>query len=90
MTFRCTGGFAVATPDGTPHVIPGGALVQDDDPILKTHAAMFEPVETFTARRAAAVTSFSAVETATAEPGELRTVSKSLAAGKGRTQAKEE
>lgn len=74
MTYRCLGGIAVYV-DGRPRVIPGGALVADDDPILKTHRAQFEPVETYTARVAAAASSpASAVETATAAPGEARTV----------------
>ena len=72
MTYRCTGGFAVWS-DGRPRVFSGGALVADDDPILKTHGASFEPVETYTARRSAAPQSASAaVETATAAPGEAR------------------
>jgi len=72
MTHRCTGGFAVYV-DGQPQVYPGGALVDDDDPILKTHLASFERVEAFTARRSAAPRSASAAtETATAAPGEVR------------------
>jgi len=81
MTYRCTGGFAVYV-DDQPQTYPGGVLVDVDDPILKTNPAAFERVETFTARRAAVPQSVAAVETATAAPGEARTVTTPQAKGK--------
>ena len=78
MTYRCTGGFAVYV-DGQPQMYPGGALVDDDDPILKRNPAAFERVETYTARRSAVPQSVTATETATAAPGEARTVTKAAA-----------
>lgn len=54
MTYRCTGGFIFAE-----QVFPGGMEVDDDHPILKTHAANFARVgEPATA-----------TETASAAPG---------------------
>lgn len=71
MTYRCRDAFAYGNP---PRVYTAGVLVGDEDPILKTHARLFEPVETHVARRESGVTSVTAapVESATAVPGEVR------------------
>ena len=74
MTQRCKGGFAVQTGQG-PMVYAAGRLVGDDDPILRTHAHLFEPVEAQVQRQEATPRSVTAVETATAAPGEARQVS---------------
>lgn len=76
MTQRCKGGFAVQTEDG-PLVYAAGRLVSDDDPILRTHRHLFEPVEMQVQRQEQAPRSVTAVETATAAPGEARQVSMS-------------
>lgn len=74
MTQRCKGGFAVQTKNG-PLVFAAGRLVGDDDPILRTHRHLFEPVEAQVARQEAVPQSATAVETATAAPGEARQTS---------------
>ena len=61
---RCTESFAVFV-DGVPLVYSEGAEVLGDDPILRTHSAMFEPA-------AARLVRAGRVERATAEPGEKR------------------
>jgi hypothetical protein len=66
MTKRVTGGFSVWV-DGVPRVYPAGELVADDDPILGTHRHLFADVATLTR-------SARGVETATAEPGQPRTL----------------
>lgn len=67
MTKRVIGGGFAVWVNGAPRVYPGGELVADDDPILKTHGQLFADVSgaTRTAR---------GVEAATAGPGELRTL----------------
>jgi predicted RecB family nuclease len=75
MTQRCTGGFAITTKSG-PLVFAAGRLVGDDDPILRTHGHLFEPVEAQVARQEATPQSVTAAtETATAAPGEARQMS---------------
>ncbi len=88
MTYRCKGGFAVQTEAG-PVVYPSGRLVGDDDPILRTHGALFEPVEAQVARQEAVPQSVSAVatETATAAPGEVRTTNVTRRAGQKGSEA---
>ncbi|MFD0353510.1 hypothetical protein ACFVHW_07135 [Streptomyces sp. NPDC127110] len=65
---RCTTPFSVWV-DGSPRVYPGGQLVDEQDPVLKTHGHLFEDVAVHVAARAARQ-----AETATAGPGELRTL----------------
>ncbi|MFD4934500.1 hypothetical protein [Streptomyces virginiae] len=67
-TKRCTAAFSVWV-GGSPRVYAGGQLVDDKDPVLKTHGHLFEDVETHVAARKAR-----AVESATAGPDELRTL----------------
>jgi hypothetical protein len=76
MTQRCKGGFAVQT-EGGPLVFSAGRLVSDEDPILRTHAHLFEPVEVQVQRQEAVPQSVTAVatETASAAPGEVRQTS---------------
>lgn len=57
MSFRCSNAFAYG-----PHVYGGGCEVQDDDPILTTHADYFVRVGESPAH----------TETASAAPAELR------------------
>jgi hypothetical protein len=64
---RCTASFA-AIVNGAPRVVQTGALIDSRDPILKGREAHFEDVDTYVARR------HSAVEAATAVPGEQRTI----------------
>jgi len=85
MTYRCKGGFAIHTGSG-PVVYAGGRLVGDDDPILRTHGQLFEPVEVQVQRQEQAPRAATAVETATAAPGEVRqtsTVRKRVGQGDG-------
>ncbi len=58
---------------GGPTVMRIGTLVEDDDPRLKGRERYYEEADV-----AAARTSVTSVETATAEPGARRSVSKSL------------
>lgn len=53
-------GFAISDPDGMPRVYPANALIRADDPLVQTHAALLKPA------------SSSAIEQATAAPGERR------------------
>jgi len=72
MTQRCTSSFAVPTESG-PMVYAAGRLVSDEDPILRSHGHLFEPVEVQVARQEATPRSVTAaVETATAAPAEVR------------------
>jgi hypothetical protein len=64
VLWRCTSSFAVFH-GGVPTVYGEGQEVLDDDPILTTHRSYFEPATAQFARR-------SAVEQATAAPGEIR------------------
>lgn len=57
MSYRCTGAFLFAD-----RVYSGGQQVEDDDPILRTHAEYFTKVDELTR----------AAETASAAPGEVR------------------
>src|SRR5687768_17513469 len=59
---RCKSSFA-ASVRGVPRVMKTGALVNDDDPILKGREHLFEDAELHVQERA------SRVEQATAEPG---------------------
>jgi hypothetical protein len=58
--FRAKEGFAVPGADGLPRVVPNGALLRGDDPLVATHRGLLEPA------------SNAAVEAATAAPGERR------------------
>lgn len=59
---RCTEPFAA---DGV--IVTMGQLIDSGHPVVKGREHLFEPVETFVSRR-------SGSETATAAPGEARTV----------------
>ncbi len=86
MAYRCTASFAFGSP---PQVYAAGRLVGDDDPILSTHRALFEPVEAQVARQQAAPSSVTATETASAAPGETRDtdVARRRAAGRRGSEA---
>ncbi|MGW7435708.1 hypothetical protein [Streptomyces sp. NPDC054849] len=64
---RCTAAFSVWV-GGSPRVYSGGQLVDEKDPVLKTHGHLFEDVDTHVAARTARQ-----AEAATAAPGEPRT-----------------
>lgn len=87
MTQRCRDAFAIQTKDG-PLVYAAGRLVSDDDPILRTHRHLFEPVEMQVQRQEQAPRSVTAVETATAAPGEARQVSVARGARAGKNGEK--
>lgn len=75
---RCKEPFATEV-DGVTRVIGSGALVSTDDPAYnRGTAAHFEDIEAHvtaaTTRRAAATAGASRVEQATADPGDLRTL----------------
>lgn len=69
-TLRCKEAFAAYT-DGVPRVVGAGELVDTDDPIIEGREHMFEPIDTYMSRRGGGQD-----ETATAAPGEARTVTK--------------
>lgn len=60
MSYRCTDAFIFAD-----QVFPGGTLVDDNHPILKTHSANFAKVDEPPAAK---------TETASAAPGQARAV----------------
>jgi hypothetical protein len=66
---RCKASFAVAV-GGVPRVMKAGALVQDDDPILTGREHLFEDVDAFVQKQRPRA------ESATAEPGERRSLTK--------------
>jgi hypothetical protein len=66
---RCKTSFAVSVA-GVPRVMKAGALIQDDDPIIKGREHLFEDVDTFVQKQR------TRAEAATAEPGERRSLSK--------------
>lgn len=68
-TLRCKDSFA-AFVKGVPRVVSGGQLVDSSDPVVKGREKYFEAVDAFMERRRPQV------EQATAEPGEVRQVSK--------------
>lgn len=65
---RCAEAFTVWR-DGTPVTFTAGQLLEDKHPILKTHAHLFQDVETAARPRQA-----QRIEAATADPGELRSL----------------
>ena len=67
---RCKSPFSVWT-NGVPRVITGGQLIEDTDPVYKSHAHLFEDVETFVSEQSERA---APVEQATAAPGEKRSV----------------
>lgn len=65
--YRCREAFTFTDSSGVPRVVTPGDLVNSDDPDFAKRLSFFEPVEVAASRRAA-------VETATAAPGEVRSV----------------
>ncbi|MFF3848043.1 hypothetical protein [Streptomyces sp. NPDC002328] len=65
---RCKSPFSVWT-NGVPRVIAGGQLIEDTDPVFKSHKDYFEDVETFVSDKGPRRTG---MEQATAAPGEKR------------------
>ncbi|MBP2583394.1 hypothetical protein J3A78_003872 [Streptomyces sp. PvR006] len=68
MVFRVLEPFTVWR-DGMPVAYTAGRLVEDKDPILKTHGALFENVDAAVKQQAAR-----RIEAATNEPGTARTL----------------
>lgn len=68
MIKRCKAAFA-ASVGGVPRVMRPGTLVQDDDPVIKGREHLFEDVDAFVQQR-------TRVESATAEPGARRSLTK--------------
>lgn len=68
MSYRCTNAFIFAN-----QVFPGGLQVDDNHPILKTHSANFAKVDEPPSAK---------TETASAAPGEVRSVAKKAPAKK--------
>lgn len=66
---RCKAAFSVWV-GGSPRVYSGGQLVDEKDPVLKTHGHLFEDIDVHVAARTARQ-----AEAATAGPGEHRTLS---------------
>lgn len=64
---RCKSPFSVWA-NGVPRVIAGGQLIEDTDPVFKSHKDYFEDVETFVSDKGPRT----GVEQATAAPGEKR------------------
>lgn len=67
---RATQPFAFTDTAGVPRVVRAGDLYDETDPNVKGRENLFEPVETAASRTAAVV------ETATAAPGEKRSLSR--------------
>lgn len=65
--------FSYIDSKGVPRVVSPGQLLDDADPAVVKRSHLFEPVEVAAAR---------ATETATASPGELRSVAKKAPAKK--------
>lgn len=57
--------------NGVPRVITGGQLIEDTDPVYMSHKHLFEDVQTFVSEKAERAAK---TESATAGPGEMRTV----------------
>lgn len=68
MVFRVKEAFSFDDPQGVPITLRVGALLDDKDPRVKGHERYLEPAEDAAAR----TTTATAVETATAAPGEKR------------------
>ncbi|MFS0697759.1 hypothetical protein [Streptomyces nitrosporeus] len=67
MALRCIRSFA-AYAGGKPRVVKAGALVADDDPVVKGREGSFQSVDAHLQRRCGGV------EAATADPGAVRTL----------------
>ena len=73
--YRAVEAFAFADKGGVPHSVTPGDLRSGDDPNFKGREHLFESVEVAAARKAGR-----AVETATAAPGESRSLSRPVKA----------
>ncbi|MEU2901347.1 hypothetical protein ABZ771_00390 [Streptomyces globisporus] len=67
MALRCIRSFA-AYVEGKPRVVKAGALVADDDPVVKGREVSFQSVDAHLQKRGRGV------EAATADPGTVRTL----------------
>ncbi|QNJ58063.1 head-tail connector protein [Gordonia phage Bunnybear] len=72
---RAREAFACSDAQGTPRVVRPGDLFDSTDPLVTGRETLFEPVEVATQRSEAVVAGGSSVESATAAPGEKRSVS---------------
>lgn len=82
---RAREAFACSDAQGTPRVVRPGDLFDSTDPLVTGRQNLFEPVEVATQRSEAVVAGGSSVESATAAPGEKRSVS----TGRGRKSSKD-
>jgi hypothetical protein len=78
MVVRVKEGISFDAPDGAQVNLRRGQLFPDDHPYVKGREAFFEPADDAAARSAG---TGAAVETATAAPGERRTVARGKSRG---------
>lgn len=77
MAVRVKEGISFDTPGGAQVNLRRGQLFPDDHPYVKGREHLFEPAEDVAARSAGGSGAAAAVETATAAPGERRSVGRS-------------
>ncbi len=65
--YRVREPFTVPGPNGAPRIVQAGKLLSPDDPLVKSHRKLLDPVNELVADR-------QSVEQATAAPGERRSV----------------
>lgn len=85
---RAREAFACSDAQGTPRVVRPGDLFDSTDPLVTGRETLFEPVEVATQRSEAVVAGGSGVESATAAPGEKRSVSPKVSTPEPKTAAK--
>jgi hypothetical protein len=88
MTVCAKETFTYDAPGGAQVVIHRGKPLADDHPAIKGREHLFEPADMVAARSAGAPVAAVAVETATAVPGERRSVTRP--AGKGSSRFADE
>ncbi|AMS03166.1 head-tail connector protein [Gordonia phage Herod] len=84
---RAREAFACSDAHGTPRVVRPGDLFDSTDPLVTGRETLFEPVEVATQRSEAVVAGGSSVESATAAPGEKRSVSPKVTTPEPKTAA---
>jgi hypothetical protein len=75
MIHRCKSPFSTRV-KGMPRVVAAGELVDDSDPVFKGREHLFESVDVYVERVDKKRVSNVTVESATANPGEVRQVTK--------------
>lgn len=84
MTVCAKETFAFDAPDGAQVVVRRGQPFPDGHPYLKGREHLFEPADEVAARSTGSPVAAVAVETATAAPGERRSVSRGKGSGSSR------